>query len=94
LPDIFLSLLLFEDFSFTNSNFSYNDCTIFVNKRPYFFLAIWYDLLQYVTVPALHRQQPFLPMLRIPNRQNPLLPLYCAEFSVQKIPHIQDPERK
>ena len=27
-----------------------------------------------------------LPMLRIPNRQNPLPPLYCTEFSVQKIP--------
>ena len=25
-------------------------------------------------------------MLRIPNRQNPLPPLYCTEFSVQKIP--------
>ena len=54
----FFFLLLFGDFSFINSNFSYNDCTIFANKRPYFFLAIWYDLLQYVTVPALRRQQP------------------------------------
>ena len=26
-------------------------------------------------------------MLRIPNRQNPLPPLYCTEFSVQKIPY-------
>ena len=47
----FFFLLLSGDFSFINSNFSYNDCTIFANKRPYFFLAIWYDLLQYVTVP-------------------------------------------
>ena len=30
-----------------------------------------------------------LPMLRIPNRQNPLPPLYCTEFSVQKIPTIK-----
>ena len=44
-------------------------------KKPYF-----------VAVHALRKQQRILPMLRIPNRQNLLLPLYHTAFSVQKMP--------
>ncbi len=40
----------------------------------------------YVTVRSLRRQQLIFPMLHIPNQQNPHTPLYCPEFSVQKIP--------
>ena len=32
-------------------------------------------------------------MLRIPNRQNPLPPLYCTEFSVQKIPTVDNDKK-
>jgi len=39
-----------------------------------------------VTVHALRKQQRILPMLRIPNRQNLLPPLYHTAFSVQKMP--------
>ena len=39
-----------------------------------------------VTVRALRKQQRILPMLRIPNRQNLLPPLYHTAFSVQKMP--------
>ena len=39
-----------------------------------------------VAVHALRKQQRILPMLRIPNRQNLLPPLYHTAFSVQKMP--------
>ena len=45
-----------------------------------------YDKHANVTVHALRKQQRILPMLRIPNRQNLLPPLYHTAFSVQKMP--------
>ena len=39
-----------------------------------------------VAVPTYVSSNRILPMLRIPNRQNPQPELYHTEFSVQKIP--------
>ena len=46
----------------------------------------FFDIESDVTVHALRKQQRILPMLRIPNRQNLLPPLYHTAFSVQKMP--------
>ena len=58
---------------------------IYVKSQLFLIIPTAFDQFA-VTVHALRKQQLILLMLRIPNRKNPLPPLYCTDFSVQKIP--------